>query len=96
MFTSRASVATDAPARYAKQLTSHMSRRIEASWDGSSGRLPFDFGSCALTAVDGALLLEAKAPTADDLARVEEVTGSHLVRFGRRNELVVDWERASD
>ncbi|MQA03251.1 MAG: DUF2218 domain-containing protein [Streptosporangiales bacterium] len=94
MPSSYAAVRTDAPARYAKQLASHMSRRIDATWDGSAGALPFPFGHCALRAEEGELILEAEAPDEAELSRVEEVVGSHLERFGRKNELVVSWQRA--
>lgn len=92
---SRANVSTDAPARYAKQLASHFSRRIEASWDGAEGTLPFEFGTCTLTAAEGALVLRAEAATPDELTRVQDVAGSHLERFGQRNELTVTWEPES-
>lgn len=91
MPSSRAHVRTDAPTRYGKQLASHFGRRIASTWDGSTGTLPFDFGTCTLTAADDALVLRAEATTAEDLARVEEVTGSHLERFGQRHELAVTW-----
>ncbi|MBO0829667.1 MAG: DUF2218 domain-containing protein [Streptosporangiales bacterium] len=94
MPTSRAEVRTETPARYAKQLTSHLGRRIDASWDGATGVLPFPFGTCELAAEDGVLVLAAEAATDDDLARVEDVAGSHLERFGQRNELTVTWTRS--
>lgn len=93
MPTSRAEVRTETPARYAKQLASHMGRKIDASWDGAAGVLPFSFGTCALSAKDGVLVLDAEAATDEDLARVEDVAGRHLERFGQRNELTVTWTR---
>ena len=35
--TSTARVPTDRPARYGKQLTSHMSRKITTAWDEETG-----------------------------------------------------------
>ena len=37
-----ASVPTQRPARYGKQLVSHMGRKIKGSWDGESGQLDFN------------------------------------------------------
>jgi hypothetical protein len=33
---------------------------------------------------------------ADELPRLEEVVASHLVRFGERDELSVQWVRGTD
>lgn len=40
---------------------------------------------------EGVLTLLASAPDGESLARVQHVLGSHLERFGQRNELVVAW-----
>lgn len=37
------------------------------------------------------LTLPAEAPDAEALGRVQSVLGSHLERFGARDELVVAW-----
>ncbi len=94
--TSSATVHTERAPRYAKQLTAHLSRRLQTSWDEESGTgsVRFDAGECALTATPEALVLSATVhgdPT--DLQRVEDVVGRHLVRFGTRDELVVQWQR---
>ncbi len=91
---SRADVPTDAPDRYAKQLISHLGRRIpftedaEGTWTtvvaGARGRI---------TVGNGVLGLRAEAPEEQALARVEHVLGSHLERFGARAGLTVTWHR---
>lgn len=90
MPSSSAHVATDRPARYAKQLVAHLTRRASGEWDdaASDGWLQFDAGRVTLHAADGALDLHV---VGDDLARLEDVVGRHLVRFGARDELVVKW-----
>jgi hypothetical protein len=94
MARSEARVATDRPHRYAKQLASHLGRRAETSWDEETGegRLVLQNGTGVLTATEGALLLSVEAE-AEHLARLEDVVGRHLVRFGNRDELVVEWRR---
>lgn len=94
--TSTASVPTDRAARYAKQLTDHMSRKVTTAWDAEAGTGSIDF--------DGATAVVSVGPTALDFAlsagspelldRFERVIGIHLVRFGRRDELVCAWTRA--
>ena len=91
--TAHAAVVTDAPARYAKQLASHLGRRAEVRDEADGTRLVLGSSSCLLVAADGVLELRAEAETAEDLDRVTDVVGSHLERFGQRNELVVAWLR---
>ena len=92
---SEARVATDRPHRYAKQLASHLGRRSTTSWDEDSGEGSLLFqngGKGSLTATEGALLLTLEAAAAP-LDHLEGVVGSHLVRFGTKDELVVEWTR---
>ncbi|GAA2487078.1 DUF2218 domain-containing protein [Streptomyces longisporus] len=91
---SEARVITDRPHRYAKQLASHLGRRIQTSWDEESGEgsLVFQDGTGSLTAAEGALLLSVEAD-AEHLDLLEDVVGRHLVRFGTKDELVVEWHR---
>jgi len=91
---SEARVVTDRPHRYAKQLASHLGRKVETSWDEETGRgaLTFGLGSATLTAEPGVLLLAVEGE-AENLDRLEDVVGRHLVRFGVKDELVAEWHR---
>ncbi|MED7954872.1 MULTISPECIES: DUF2218 domain-containing protein [unclassified Streptomyces] len=91
---SEARVATDRSARYAKQLAAHMGRKIQADWSEETGRgtLTFGLGTATLEATPDALLLAVEGETAN-LPGLEDVVGRHLVRFGARDELVVEWRR---
>ena len=92
--TATASVATASPERYAKQLASHLGRRCEIREEMGGIRIVLaDTGDCLLTSREGALDLAATAVGPDELDRVTHVVGSHLERFGQRNELTVDWQR---
>ncbi|RBQ17347.1 DUF2218 domain-containing protein [Spongiactinospora rosea] len=91
-----ATVATDRPERYLKQLCAHLGRKVQADYTETQGLLTFAYGQCELAARPGSLVLSAAAPTADDLAKVEDVVGSHLVRFGERDELDVQWKAAEE
>ncbi len=69
---SHAQVATDRPARYAKQLVSHMGRKITATWEDStaSGRLAFAREGeppleCTLECVDQHLVMTLREPNTD-------------------------------
>jgi hypothetical protein len=92
--TSTAAVPTDAAERYAKQLLAHIGRKNSVEpIDGSpsGGRLVFAYGTGTVRPGTGCLVLEAAAPDAESLARVQDVLGRHLERFGARRELVVTW-----
>ncbi|WP_369172821.1 DUF2218 domain-containing protein [Streptomyces sp. R28] len=93
MPSSRAHVTTDAAPRFAKQLASHFGRKIpvEETPDGAH-RLTFQHTDVVLEALDDHLLIRVTAPDATALAAIQDVVGSHLERFGRRNELTVTWD----
>jgi hypothetical protein len=90
-FTARADVPTPTPDRYAKQLLSHLGRRVSWSTDGAVSTAAIAGGTGTVVTGDGVLTLQAEAPDAEALAQVQHVLGSHLERFGARNELTVTW-----
>jgi hypothetical protein len=77
---------------------------VSSSWDddAGSGEVTLPFGRAELTAKDGALHLFVQgSPDAEPelqggagLDRLEDVVGRHLVRFGTKDELVVQWQRS--
>jgi uncharacterized protein len=95
VLTSRADVRTDAPARYAKQLVSHLGRKVEFATEGAASTARFGETTGQVIVADGVLTLLASGTDPEGVARVEHVLGSHLERFGRRGELVVSWTRTS-
>jgi len=97
-FDSVADVPTDAAARYAKQLLSHLGDNVtmEPLQDEPlGGRLVFAYASATVIPAEGRLVMRATAPDADSLARVQDVLKRHLERFGARRELVVEWRSDS-
>ena len=87
-----ARVATERPSPYLKQLCKHFGHKVEATFDDTSGRIAFPFGTCELDASQEGLLVLRVTPTPDgDADRCAEVVGGHLERFGRRDELAVTW-----
>jgi hypothetical protein len=90
-----AHVATDKPVAYMRQLCKHFGHRLPASYEERSGRIAFDDGACELRAGEQELTLVVSSDDATGLARLQEVIGGHLERFGRRDELAVSWETAA-
>ena len=91
--TARADVTTDAPARYAKQLVSHLGRKVEFTTDGDTHTATIGDATAQIVVGDGLLTLLAGAETEPDLARLQHALGDHLERFGQRAELRVHWDR---
>ncbi|MGH2914414.1 MAG: DUF2218 domain-containing protein [Solirubrobacteraceae bacterium] len=89
--TSHAEVATGRPVPYMRQLCKHFGHKLAAEFGPDSGYIEFDAGRCDLLAAEGELRLVVSAEEAEDLKRLREVVGSHLERFGRRDELSVTW-----
>ena len=88
---SRAEVATDKPVAYMRQLCKHFGHKVDASFGEDSGHIQFEFGRCELHASGATLRLEVSAADQENHERMERVIGSHLERFGRRDELSVAW-----
>lgn len=91
--TSRAEVPTHNAARYAKQLVSHLGRKLEFTTIGDASSAHFAGGTGTITSRDGVLVLLVEAPDADSLARIQDVFARHLERFGQREGLGVTWIR---
>lgn len=93
----RAIVATDRPARYIKQLGSHMGSKLGTAELPDGLRLTFNRdgifrGYGDLRETEGALVLEVRAESDELAAGLADVLDRHLVRFGEREELVVTFE----
>lgn len=93
MITSRAQVNTSTPDRYAKQLVAHLGRKLTFSTEGATSTTIIGDATGQIMVGDGLLTLIATGADEEAVARVEHVLGSHLERFGQRNEITVTWSR---
>jgi uncharacterized protein len=91
--TSRAVVETPTPERYARQLVSHLGRRLEWTTEGSTSTALIGGATAQVVAGDGVLELRASGDP-ESVALAERVLGEHLERFGQRAELRVAWDRS--
>ncbi len=92
---SRADVLTDSPARYAKQLVSHLGRKVAFGTDGPTSTATVNDMTLAITVAEAVLTLTVTGPDPSAMARGEHALGSHLERFGARRELSVTWTRTT-
>lgn len=90
-------VSTDRPARYGKQLVSHLGRRNGGEWsdEDSTGHIVLAAGTVRLSCAEAGLSLSITGD-ADKFDTMEDVVARHLERFGTRDELHVVWERTQD
>lgn len=81
--------------RYGKQLASHLGHKITSAWDDGTlrGLLTFPSGVAEMTADSAALVIRVSA-LAEEIDSIEGAIGRHLVKFGKRNDLVVRWIRS--
>ena len=91
---SSARVHTDRPARYGKQLASHLGRRNHSEWSepDRTGFIQFSDARAELSCAPDGLQITVEGP-AERLPALEDVVGRHLVRFGAKDELHVIWSR---
>lgn len=92
---SRADVDTDTPARYAKQLVSHLGRKVPFATDGATSTANVGDVTLAITVGETVLTLTVRGSDPQQVARAEQALGSHLERFGARRELTVTWTRTT-
>jgi caffeoyl-CoA O-methyltransferase len=93
----QATVATERPARYIKQLVSHLGRNLttELAEDGT-GTIRRGTGRCVLSPQPTALRMSADAEDAEELAALQDVVTRHLMRFAHREQLQVTWTTSTD
>ena len=93
---SSATVPTEHASRYMVQLCKHFGHKIPTEWNDHEGKITFAMGEVALRAGPQTLMMVASAADAERLARVEQVTDSHLKRFAfREPEMAVEWRRGA-
>lgn len=96
MTTTHADVRTDTPARWAKQLASHLGRKLtsEETPAGPQVMMDGEHGSarCLMdTTRPDVLRLEVEGSSPEAVDQLAHVVGSHLERFGQKAGLVVEW-----
>jgi hypothetical protein len=68
--------------------------QVQVEWTETAGTVTFPGGQCTMRASGDALLLRAEAADGAALEFIENLIGSHLGRFSRREPLTVTWHPA--
>ncbi|MDF1790427.1 MAG: DUF2218 domain-containing protein [Thalassobaculaceae bacterium] len=91
MMTATAIVRSEKAGRYLVQLCKHFAHKIPAEWTDTTGFAPFAMGNCRMTAEDGVLILVCEAETEEALGTVKYIIEDHVVRFGWKEKISVNW-----
>jgi hypothetical protein len=62
-------------------------------WSQTRGTISFGWGQCTMQASPGRLTLQVEAADEEHLQRVQEIVATDIERFGRRDQLKVNWQR---
>lgn len=84
-------VQSDKAHRYLQRLCEHFARKVPAEWDTSHGWINFPMGTCGLAVRDHTLSIRVMAEGKSDLARLQEIVGSHLERHAFPEEPKFVW-----
>jgi hypothetical protein len=67
--------------------------RVHVECSERHGTITFDdWGRCTMDASPEALTLSVEAPDEGQLRRVQGLVGEHVERFGKRDDLKVNWQ----
>ena len=91
MIRARATVATEDPARLARQMGRHFGHKVRVETDGNEVRVWIPAGEFSLRPEGRRLHVEAAAEDAAGLRRTQDVAADHLIRFGRAEAIEVAW-----
>ncbi|MDQ4018578.1 MAG: DUF2218 domain-containing protein [Actinomycetota bacterium] len=75
------------------RMAKHFGHKVPVEREGGVARIALPAGRLELEANRGELVVRAEAADEAGLGRVEEIAGSHLVRFARKGRLELSWAR---
>lgn len=85
-------VSTKLGSKYLQQLCKHFSHKVTVDFNPETARVDFPFGLCFMVATDNSLTFYIQSPKPEGLMRTQAVIDDHLLRFGFREELVIEWQ----
>ncbi|MGW1550508.1 DUF2218 domain-containing protein [Streptomyces sp. NPDC002346] len=69
--------------------------QISVEWSDSLGTVSLPWGECVLQASEGELVLRVEAGAEENLRRLQDLLTMHIGRFGRRDQLRVEWQESA-
>lgn len=71
----------------------HPEGQAQVEWSETHGTVNFGWDQCTMQATPDTLTLRAEAADEETLQRIQGLLAGHLNRFGRRDDLTVNWQR---
>ncbi|MFI7413600.1 DUF2218 domain-containing protein [Streptomyces sp. NPDC049627] len=65
--------------------------QAQVEWSEAQGTVTLPWGRCEMRAEPGALTVRVEAVDAEKLERLQDLLAGHIERFGRREQLTVNW-----
>ena len=93
MAQSTADVKTEHASRYLQQLCKHWAHKFAVEFSPEHGTIDLGENRLVILDADAEKLTTTVETSEENLARLEEVVASHVVRFAFREELVFEWIR---
>ncbi len=87
-----ANIKTKEGAVYIGKLCRHFVHKIEATYEGNTGKANFPGGVCHMQAVPDALIFEVEAENAEGMGKIQGALDRHLIKFAFREELTIQWQ----
>ena len=91
MHKTHAIVSTQLASKYLQQLCKHFSHKVTVDFNSEVARVDFPFGLCFMVADSDRLAFYMQSAKPEGLMRAKAVVDDHLMRFGFREELVIEW-----
>ena len=91
--TSTAEVLTDRAERFAKQLVTHLGRKVEWVTDEGVSTASFGAASARISPGDGVLVLTASGGSVQEVTQIEDALARHLHKFAFRHPVEIAWTR---
>lgn len=91
LLTTSTDVATKSASKYLQQMCKHFAHKAEVEFSSEAGHVDFPFGSCKLSADPDALSITCNTKSEPEMRKAQWVIASHLVRFGFREQLTIEW-----
>ena len=85
-------IATKAGASYIGKLCRHFVHKIEASYEGNTGKAIFPFGTCLMQADAESLTFEVDAHDAEGAEKIKGALDRHLIKFAYKEQLEINWQ----
>lgn len=77
--------------RYLPMLCRHFSRKVPARHTETHGTVDFQPGECLMKVEGSHLLITCKGRDEKEIERIKHIVGSHLTRFGKKENLILEW-----